>query len=446
MYSNLEKFAADTDVLRRFARRHIWNAPHRDFGRKAESAMTELREARRALRDEQRASARWASSPDGAQRELAARAERHQEEMKKWERERQAALDAWAGDEFQHRRQLINDRYEKYRTRAQKFIEEGDTPAEAAEWLAEQRGNLETSFGPLRDLREAPVLDTSPPMNPHKVRIDTEIVPSVERLRGRAEGLGSARGAHYDFNTGRISLHGRREGSAERLLVALHENNERQAAQRIERALGRRYGDSQGPMPRFAADVLPRSSHMTPSVPLRDINIANTAWGNEAAGLQDRVRGWRLIPRENTPKSEIAELADRVPGAGEILRNAQILPGASVPQTPRYVQHAQQRLIGAAADAPPSPAVQQRLQQIVDTHQASVAPLSNPRLNRNELHMIDSSFHRTFNPEFPQLLAKRVPSPQAPATVLPMEQRDAFREALAAQPGLTRKQFLAQGT
>jgi len=60
-YYNIEKLAADMGVLRRFARRNIWNAPDRSFGPVAEGAMSARRELARELRVDTRRATRAAA-------------------------------------------------------------------------------------------------------------------------------------------------------------------------------------------------------------------------------------------------------------------------------------------------------------------------------------------------------------------------------------------------
>lgn len=468
MRSNLVKLAADTDVLRRFARQHIWNAPHRSLSDAVEENSARGRKANLAR-----------------ERELIANLEREQRRQHTLAQATLAAQRSESSDMYAQMRERINASNSPWKE---------DHLRQLAEEEARRNADL--------------VRLTSRTVNPDLARRAAELRENMKRYmspeaqQARREAA-YAPEAKYNPIHDRIYLHGRGTGGGDRLISALHENNEREAeidivrrlrlegVDPIKRVLGRG-----GRFPQTADQVLPQSSHFTPSIPLRDVNIANTATGPDAANLQARVQDLRFTPRMGG-RTEIEEIGQMVPGAQRILENSRILPGAPVPETPDYVRHAQRRLrgenpnalghrifdalgvpldepyerregdgllrrttgavrdwatqrgysdrlVGAGTLAPPSPAVQQRLQQIVDTHQANVAPSEPARLNRNELHMIDSSFHRTYNPQFPQLLAKRAPSPQVPATPLPVEQRSAFREALSAQPGLTRKQFLSR--
>jgi hypothetical protein len=440
MYHNIEKLAANTADLRRFARQHIWNAPNRGFGARAERAMEELPGLRRELRGAERAAAQYEQDLPRLRAEAEAS---YQEQLREHEENERLRQSTWERDKDVEGWRAADD---MARARAERELAAGSPPERVSAILDHTIRTNAKTYGPPAP-RFAPRIRAVPDQSADHRRADE----LREQIAGARESARSHEAA-YDMVADRLILHGSHESSGARLLSALHENNERLAGQRIERVLGRRWQDAtrRNPMPQAAADVLHMSSHATPSVPLRDVNIANTAWGPEAADLQSRVHNLRHSPRSFA--TEIEGIGRGVPGAQQILENARILPGAPVPETPGYVQHAQQRLIGAGAGAAPSPAVQQRLQQIVDMHQANTAPTGPARLNSNELRMIDESFHRQYNPQFPQLLSRdpvthaKVPvsTPQTPTTPLPAEQRGAFREALAAQPGLTRKQFLAR--
>jgi hypothetical protein len=320
------------------------------------------------------------------------------------------------------------------------------------------------------------------------------------------------RGPAYNTRHDTLDIHGPQEGPTYRMLSALHESNERRATREIARKMGyptpaaydyaRLAGDA--PHVQAASDVLPNSSHMTPSVPLRDMNIANTAHGQGADELRDLVHGLRGTPNvdqrnvesnlygsligwgmgqqealgnlagraadfgrqvvsnpgehvggllssiaggggglggllggmfggggeagrimadarsvydgalgatreglargheDNPARTELEHIGHALPNARRIMQHAGILPGGQADAAPQYVQHAQQRL---ADGAPMSPMVRQRLQGIVDQHAHTTAPAQ--RLNRNELRMIDDEFHRTYNPDIPQLLSRR---------------------------------------
>lgn len=467
-YGNLEKLAADTAVLRRYARQHIWNAPHRGFGdaveeNSARGRKTNIARERRLLEH--------LKSEQRRQQELA-----------------EAALVA--------QRSQNSNLYAKMRER----INASDSPSKEyhIRQLAEDEARRDADL--VRSTSRMVDPNLAQGVAEYEGRIREYLSPEAQRAR-REAAYGTVAEYHPIYD--RISVHGRGTGGGDRLLAALHENNEREADINIVRKLGLQGVDPTarvlgrgGRFPEIASNVIPQSSHFTPSVPLRDVNIANTATGPDAENLQARVQELRFTPRMGG-NTEIEDIGQTVPGAQRILENARILPGAPVPETPGYVRHAQRRLrgenpnalghrffdslgvpldepyerrpgdgllrrtagavrdwaiqrgygdrlIGVGTVSPPSPAAQQRLQQIVDTHQANIAPSGPARLNRNELRMVDDSFHRTFNPQFPQLLARRAPSLQTPTTPLPAEQRSAFREALAAQPGLTRKQFLAR--
>ena len=105
---------------------------------------------------------------------------------------------------------------------------------------------------------------------------------------------------------------------------------------------------------------------------------------------------------DNPARTELENIGHALPNARRIMQHAGMLPSDQADAAPRYVQHAQQRL---ADGAPMSPMVQQRLRGIVDQHAHATAPAQ--RLNRNELRMIDDEFHRTYNPDIPQLLSRR---------------------------------------
>jgi len=358
---NLEKLAADTRVLRRFARRNIWRAPHRGLGDEAEAAIAAGPRLRREMR----------------------RAESH----------------------------------------LRRFPHDNDgNPIPVDRAMAQRISDAHTRVGTAR-----------------------EALSENRRVVSEFQG-------EYDPVRDRINLHGvqddlARRGPGPRLLTALHENNERIAARGIAAkmrttlagaAARNPTADQETYWPRAASDVLPLSTHMTPSVPLRDINIANTATGDNAEELRQYVRHLRRTPHYH---NEVTEIAADVPGARALLQSAGMISGGVRPATPGYVAHAANRLQSEGAAL--SPTVRARLQRMVDTHAANIAPPP-ARLNRNELRMIDDEFHKKYNPDFPQLLARHAPTPRAPLTPLPAGYLQAYENAIKEEPGLTRKQFLAR--
>jgi len=413
---NLEKLAADTRVLRRFARRNVWNAPHRTMGRDVEAnrAVNVRRHLARLQGEIDEEMQRHRQFHSGRKVELDA------------ERARVDQARAWAEEA---RRMRAGDPA----TMTQRGVELADEMVQ----LHERNYKRMASDDPVSFMRD----------RAERLRRDKASYMSPEQVSARRAAAREAE-ASYNSNTGALNVHGADyggAGSAGRLYMALHEDNERRASEEIRRKL--RFGaDPAGRRKllqnvNFATSRLSASSHATPSIPLRDLNIANTATGPEASELR-RVVDWsrRTNRGEARLPAEIDQIAAEVPGARAVLQGAGMISGGVRPATPGYVTQATNRL---QSEAPLSPTVRARLQQMVDRHAERIAP-GPARLNRNELRMIDDEFHKLHNPDLPQLLLRRGPSQPAPATPLPTEQRDAFREALKGQPGLTRKQFLAR--
>lgn len=373
-YDNLEKLAADMGVLRRFARRRVWNAPNRSFGPVVEGAMG----ARRELAKELRVDTRRATNMDAYRRRAdALRAEAYGVDKSRAQEKLRASL---AGE----------------RARGAKDLARGTEPAEAyADTLEAMRDKVDafrrgsSRWGTRVELPAPPTA----PMNIMQRGAVRDELAAARRDSMRNWGANNTLGG--------VEVHGPWGGPEERMMVALHERNEGLAQRGMMRRLGINALPEDGSgLPRIGADVLPMSSHQLPSVPLRDVTLANTATGEGADRLREVMRGARLTPGAGG-MSELGAMGEALPGAKRIMQGAGVLPGAPLPETPRYVQHAQRRLAAGGN----TPAVERRLRSVVDAHAANTA--AGPgRFNRNELRMIDDEFNRKFNPQFPKLLSR----------------------------------------
>jgi len=370
---NLEKLAADMGVLRRFARRNIWSAPDRSFGPVAEGAMSARRELARELRVDTRRATRAAAHKArvDALRAEAVSADRSAAQVK------------------------LRASLNRERLRGARDIASGEAPevvrADTLEAMRHRVAQHRANASRWGTNVTAPPAPLAPMTNMQRGAVQDELAAARSSSRMNW-------GANND--RGVVEMHGPWSGPEERLMVAMHERNEGLAQRGMLRRMGLKSVPDGGDLPRIGADVLPMSTHQTPSVPLRDVTLANTATGAGADKLRDVMRAARLTPGASG-QSELGAMGEALPGAKRIMQGAGVLPGAPAVETPRYVAHARQRL----AEGDISPVVEQRLRGIVSRHEAASA-VGPGRFNRNELRLIDDEFHRKFNPGFPQLRSR----------------------------------------
>jgi len=187
--------------------------------------------------------------------------------------------------------------------------------------------------------------------------------------------------AHFDPRDGKIYMHGYEHTTPERrATTALHEFNEYLEAKRFER----KHGVSATKATPTRHILGPGNNHMNATLPIRDLNIARTVTGRDAQGISEEL--------ENLRVNELDHMKQVFPGSSRMLSQLEgkgVVFGGNAPT--RAVTRAQDILRSPQS----SPALRNRAQKIVKSHEAATKP--NVRLNRREINHIRDSYDDKFN-------------------------------------------------
>lgn len=203
-----------------------------------------------------------------------------------------------------------------------------------------------------------------------------EVLAARDNL-GRVAGGGGV--ASFDPRKNKIMVEGFREAHpAQRATSALHEFNEFLEAKRYAKK-GRPFDQI-----KTTNQVLgPGNVHANATLPVRDLNIARTVTGDGAELVREEFENLRAMELDAMKRKmpQLAPMLEQLEGRGKVYGKS---------SSSKALTRAQSILSSGKG----SPALRGRAQKIVDTHAAGQVP--NVRLNRREVSHVRDTYDKMF--------------------------------------------------